>query len=128
MTAFNYQINQLPEEPIRYEIKIEYINYLKSIISNPVIGTMATGDSVISMQNIESFPFLANKDIAGFDMEAMAMAQVCQHCNVDFFCVKLVSDNLSFDANSRGQYDNNFKTLSKKIEDISLKILEYYSN
>lgn len=127
LTAFNYQLNQMPEEPIKYEIKRQYIDYLKTIIKESTIGTIASGDSVVSMHNIESFPSLGNKDVVGFDMEAAAIAQVCNHTKVDFLCVKVVSDNLSFDTNSKAQYDTNYKSLSKEIEKICLKVLEYYS-
>lgn len=127
LTAFNYQLNQLPEEPLRYDVKKEYINYLKTLIDNPIIGTVATADSIVSLNNIELFPALADKDIVGFDMEATSIAQVCRHSNIDFLCTKLVSDNITFDNNSRNQYDTNFKSLAKKIESICLKVLEYYS-
>ncbi|MCQ2956655.1 MAG: 5'-methylthioadenosine/S-adenosylhomocysteine nucleosidase [Mycoplasmoidaceae bacterium] len=127
LTAFNYQLNQLPEEPLRYEVKREYINYLKSIIDESIVGTVATADAVISINNIELFPALVDKDILGYDMEATAIAQVCKHANVDFLAVKLVSDNITFDTNTHGQYNTNYKSLAKKIEGISLKVLEYYS-
>lgn len=127
LTAFNYQLNQLPDEPVRYDIKKEYVDFLKSIIKNPIVGTIASGDSVVSITNIEAFPSLANKEVVGFDMEAAAIAHVCYKTKVDFMCVKLVSDNLSFDTNTHGQYDTNYKSLSKQIEAITLKVLEYYS-
>ncbi len=127
LTAFNYQLNQLPEEPLRYDVKKEYINYLKSLVDNPIVGTIATADSIVALNNIELFPALADKDVVGFDMEATAIAQVCKHSNVDFLCAKLVSDNITFDNNSRNQYDINFKSLTKQIESICLKVLEYYS-
>ena len=127
MTSFNYQLNQLTDEPIRIDIKKEYVDYLKSIVKNPIVGTIATGDVIISLRNIESYPTLGNKEIVGFDMEAHAINQVCNHTHTDFMCIKIVSDNLSFDSNSRGQYDTNFKTLSKEIEKICLEVLEHYS-
>ncbi|MBQ0045399.1 MAG: 5'-methylthioadenosine/S-adenosylhomocysteine nucleosidase [Mycoplasma sp.] len=127
LTAFNYQLNQMPEEPIRYEIKKEYVDYLKTIIKEPVVGTIASGDSIVSINNVEAFPSLGNKEVVGFDMEAAAIAQVCNHVKIDFLCAKIISDNLSFDESSRAQYDTNYKSLSKEIEKICLKVLEYYS-
>lgn len=127
LTAFNYQLNQLPEHPLQYEIKKKHVDFLKSIIKEPIVGTVASGDVIVSIQNVEAYPSLGNKDVVGFDMEAMAIAQVCNKTNVDFLCVKLVSDNLTFDASSRSQYDTNYKSLTKQIESISLKVLEYYS-
>lgn len=127
LTAFNYQLNQLPDEPTIYSIKREYIDYLKSIIDNPIIGTVASSDSIISLNNIEGFPSLGKKEVVAFDMEAAAIAQVCNKTKTDFICVKLVSDNVSFDDTNRKQYDINYKSLAKRIESISIKVLEYYS-
>lgn len=126
LTAFKYQLNQLPEEPLKYEIKKEYVDYLKSIIKNPIIGTIASGDSIININNIEAFPSLANKEIVGFDMEAASIAQVCNRTKIDFLCVKAVSDNVAY-GNNHEQYNANFKSLAKKIEDVALTVLEHYS-
>lgn len=127
MTSFNYQLNQLTDEPIRIDIKKEYVDYLKSIVKNPIIGTIATGDVIVSLNNIESYPTLGNKDIVGFDMEAHAINQVCNRTHTDFMCIKIVSDNLSMNSNSRGQYDTNFKTLAKEIEKLCIEVLDHYS-
>jgi len=45
--------------------------------------------------------------------------------NMDFH--KIVSDNLSFDASSKAQYDSNYKTLAKQIEKIAVKVLTKYA-
>ncbi|XQP55424.1 MAG: 5'-methylthioadenosine/S-adenosylhomocysteine nucleosidase [Mycoplasmoidaceae bacterium] len=127
LTAFNYQLNQLPEEPIKYEIKKEYVDFLKTTTKENSIGTIASGDSIVSLSNIEAFPSLGRKEVIGFDMEAASIAHVCYKNKIDFMCVKLVSDNVCFDSNSRSQYDANHKSLTKRIETISLKVLEYYS-
>lgn len=127
LTAFKYQLNQLPDEPVKFEIKNEYIDFLKTIIKEPIVGTIATGDSIITLNNIEAFPSLGSKEVVGFDMEAAAIAHVCSHAKKDFFCVKVVSDNLSIDPNNSDQYHSNYKSLSKQIETICLKVLEYYS-
>lgn len=127
LTSFNYQINQLPDEPLQFKVKDQYIHFLKSIIDNPITGVIASSDSIISLNNIEYYPFLASPEIVGFDMEAASIAQVCNKTNTDFFCVKIVSDNLSFSATSRKQYDINFKAFTKEIQSIALKVLEYYS-
>ncbi|MCQ3915282.1 MAG: 5'-methylthioadenosine/S-adenosylhomocysteine nucleosidase [Mycoplasmoidaceae bacterium] len=127
LTAFNYQLNQLPDEPTSFEIKKEYVDFLKTTTKESTVGTIASGDSVVGISNIEGFPSLGKKEVIGFDMEAAAIAHVCHKTKIDFMCVKLVSDNITFDSNSRSQYDTNYKTLAKRIESISLKVLEYYS-
>lgn len=127
MTSFGYQLNQLPDELIKYEIKKEYVNYLSTIVDNPIVGTVSTGDTVVSINNVEAFPTVGNKEVVAFDMEANAIAHVCYKTKTDFMCIKIVSDNLSIDQDSRKQYNTNYKNLSKKIESISLKVLEHFS-
>lgn len=127
LTAFNYPLNQLPEEPIKYEVKQEDIRVLKTLIPDGIIGTIATGDSVVSIKNVEMFPSLANQRVVGFDMEAAAIAHVCHKTNVDFLSVKIVSDNLLYNIDSRIQYDNNYKSQANQIEEICISVLEYYS-
>lgn len=127
LTAFNYPLNHFPDEPSRFEIKKEYIDLLKTMVDKPLVGTVASSDSIITINNIEAFPSLANKEVLAFDMEAAAIAHVCNKTKTDFLCVKIVSDNVTFSADSKGQYDTNYKTLAKQIEGISLKVLEYYS-
>lgn len=126
LTALNYPLNQLPEEPASYPIKGEYVEFLKTVIKDPIIGAIASSDSIITINNVEAFPSLVDKNIVGFDMEAAAIAQVCNKTHVDMFCVKLVSDNLSFDASTKDQYNTNYKALAAKICDISAKVLEFY--
>jgi len=127
LTAFNYLLNQLPDEPMQYSIKNQYVEGLKALVENKIIGTIATADSVVSIKNVESFPSLANKNVLGFDMEAAAIAQVCNKTKTDFFCMKLVSDNLSYDESSKSQYNTNYKTLAKQIEKICLDVIKTYN-
>lgn len=127
VTPLDYALNQIPNEPSKFSIKSSYVNFLKSLDSDSTIGTIATSDSFVTIQNIELFPSLANKDVIGFDMEACAIAQVCHKTKTDFLCAKVVSDNLAMDANSKKQYHTNYQMLSKKIEGITKKVLEYYS-
>lgn len=127
LTCLDYPLNQIPQEPINYQIKQQYIDHLKSIIDKPIVGTVASGDSFVSIKNIEAFPSLGKKEIVGFEMEACAIAQVCHKTKTDFLCVKVVSDNLLFDTDSKNLYRTNLKEMPKQIEVISKKILEYYS-
>ncbi len=127
LTSLDYPLNQIPGELISYSIKSDYVNYLKTIVTSPTVGTIATGDTFITMSNIEAFPNLATKDIVGFDMEACAIAQVCHKTKTDFLCMKIVSDNLLFDTNSKELYRANLKDLPKQIESICKTVLEYYS-
>jgi len=127
VTPLNYPLNQIPEEQIRISVKDDDIGNLKSVIDNPIVGTICSGDTFVSLNNVESFPSLAHKDVAGFEMEAMALACVCHKTKTDFICVKVVSDNMMFGASSNEQYKTNYKDLTKKIEHIAYKILDLYT-
>jgi len=128
LTAFDYPLNQIPEEPTRFDIKQTYIDNLKTLIPQAHVGVIASADSVITIKNVEAFPTLVNQEVVGFDMEAVALAQVCNKTKTDFLCVKVVSDNLTLDTSSKSQYDTSFKTLGRQIEAVTIKVLEFYSN
>jgi len=127
VTPLDYPLNQIPEEPIRISIKDSDIGNLKSLIDNPIVGTICSGDTFINLNNVESFPSIARKEVAGFEMEAMALACICNKTKTDFMCVKIVSDNMMFDKSSNEQYRTNYKSLTKKIEHIAYKILDFYT-
>lgn len=127
LTPLDYPLNQIPEELTEFAIKDKYVSQLKAMFKDAVVGTVATGDTFITIQNIEMFPTVANKNIVSFDMEACAIAQICKKTKTDFFCVKVVSDNLTLDADSKKKYRTNLKDLAKQIEDISFRVLDYFS-
>lgn len=127
LTSLDYPLNQIPNELISYSIKPEYVNFLRTTVSSPIVGTIASGDTFITLSNIEAFPHLADKKIVGFDMEACAIAQICYKTKTDFLCMKIVSDNLLFDTDSKNLYRANLKDLPKQIEGICKIVLEYYS-
>lgn len=129
LTSLNYPPNQLPNEKKNYLINQTNVLLLKKLFNNAKIGSLATADSFINIKNIEQFPTIIQEKIIGFDMEATAIAQVCNKANLDLICLKIVSDNLcTSQANNANQYRTNFDIFAKHICQISVKILEYYSN
>lgn len=127
LTSLDYPLNQIPGELVKFSVKQNYVDFLKSINIGSIVGTIATGDTFVTIANIEAFPTLAQKEIVGFEMEACAIAQICYKTKTDFACVKIVSDNLLFDSDSKKLYRDNLKDLPKQIESIAKKVLEYYS-
>ena len=129
LTSLNYPLNQLPNEKSEYFIKQSNVLILKKLFNNAKIGSLATADSFISIKNIEQFPTIVQKKIIGFDMEATAIAQICDKTNIDFICLKIVSDNLCTSQHSNvNQYRTNFNIFAKHICQASISILEYFSN
>jgi 5'-methylthioadenosine/S-adenosylhomocysteine nucleosidase len=129
LTTLNYPANQLPNEKKIYPINQSNILLLKRLFNNAKIGALATSDSFINAKNIEQFPAIIQEKILGFDMEATAIAQICNKTNVNFICLKIISDNLCTpQTNHLNQYRNNFHVFANHICQISIKILKYYSN
>lgn len=127
LTPLNYPLNKLPDEPLTFTVKNEMLKYLKNILPDATIGTICSSDSFITLQNIESFPSVVNPEVVGFDMEAAAIAHTCYKTKVNFICVKYVSDNLTFNEESKAQYNANMKSLAKKIEETCLKVFSTFN-
>ena len=126
LEAFGYKKNILPNEKMYYEPCKKYVDKIKTILQdiNPLIGTIATSDSIITTNNYENFPLLTDSSVLGFDMELMAIAQICHKTQVDFFAIKCVSDNLTLQKKSHSQYDESMNSLPKQIAQIVIKIIK----
>lgn len=130
LEAFGYKKNVLPNEKMTYEASKSYVEKVKKILQdqNPLCGSIATSDSVISIANYENFLSLTNARILGFDMELMAIAQICHKTQVDFFAIKYVSDNLTLPKTSNSQYDESLDVLPNKIAQIVIRIIKNIYN
>ena len=126
LTAFNYKLNVLPNEKKNYCVNKKYIEKLKDILKEkkPIIGTIATSDSIISIDNCDRFALTLNSNIVGHDMELMAIAQICFKTKTDFFAIKYVSDNLTLPKKAWAQYDNSIKISSKEITTIVVNVIK----
>ena len=124
LTNFGYKKNQIPQEKTRIFIEKKYIKKLSTLLNNKeklIIGSIASGDTVVTKKNINSFPNLKN-EIMGIDMELMSIAQICQKNKISIFSLKFVSDFVL--ANRQHlTYQTSLKELQKKITNFLIKFL-----
>ncbi|HGO5854891.1 TPA: 5'-methylthioadenosine/S-adenosylhomocysteine nucleosidase [Mannheimia haemolytica] len=107
VTAFGYEIGQLPSNPAAFQPNQELVELAKKQAVkagfNVVSGLICSGDAFINGNDKiseirQNFP-----DVVAVEMEAAAIAQVCHGFNLPFVIVRAVSDvadkesHLSFD-------------------------------
>ncbi|HGO5815720.1 TPA: 5'-methylthioadenosine/S-adenosylhomocysteine nucleosidase [Mannheimia haemolytica] len=107
VTAFGYEIGQLPSNPAAFQPNQELVELAKKQAAkagfNVVSGLICSGDAFINGNDKiseirQNFP-----DVVAVEMEAAAIAQVCHGFNLPFVIVRAVSDvadkesHLSFD-------------------------------
>ena len=107
VTAFGYEIGQLPSNPAAFQPNQELVELAKKQSAkagfNVVSGLICSGDAFINGNDKiseirQNFP-----DVVAVEMEAAAIAQVCHGFNLPFVIVRAVSDvadkesHLSFD-------------------------------
>ena len=99
----NYSVGKFP---------CERLNFFKDAI--PVIfGT--SNSLIINQNNIES---IKKYRVSCLDMEAAAVAEVCQEEKIKFFALKVVTDIVSLNKNDsdiESQFVKNFKSAMEKI-------------
>ena len=125
LTGFNYKKNQIPNEKMKICIKKKYIkNIFNLLIKNgekPIVGTIASGDAIITKKNINFYSKIEN-EIVGIDMELMAIAQICRKNKIDFFSLKFVSDFILANKTYL-TYQKSLKKMPKKITNFLLTFL-----
>lgn len=103
VTAFGYEIGQLPNCPARFESDTNLVKLAMQIIAeqhkNGKLGLICSGDSFIHggeqlAQIKQKFP-----QAIAVEMEAAAIAQVCYMFSVPFIVVRAISDNGDGKAN-----------------------------
>lgn len=96
VTAFGYEIGQLPANPVAFLPNTELVEFAKKEAQragfNVVSGLICSGDAFINgAEKVEEirqhFP-----NVVAVEMEAAAIAQVCHGFNVPFVVVRAVSD------------------------------------
>lgn len=96
VTAFGYEIGQLPANPVAFLPNTELVEFAKKEAQragfNVVSGLICSGDAFINgAEKVEeirqNFP-----NVVAVEMEAAAIAQVCHGFNVPFVVVRAVSD------------------------------------
>lgn len=116
-----YSINQIPYENKFFYCDQELVDKLSGILNklnlNYVQGTNLTIDSFVTNSNQSHFYELDLSDSYTIDMEATAIAQVCQHHDVPFASLKVVSDNINVN-NNHEEFIGNIRTCQTKINNV----------
>jgi adenosylhomocysteine nucleosidase len=96
VTAFGYQINQIPHEPENFMLDQKLIEDIHTILNaypNALShGKLVCGETFINQSNIHKFNI--DEKATAVDMESAAVAQVCSHNNIRCAIIKVVSDNI----------------------------------
>lgn len=124
-----YKINQIPYELKYFETNKNTLKILNNIADSfnyqYVNGIAMTVDSFVTLDNLNIFKEALNENIYSLDMECAAIAQVCQHFNVPFNCVKIISDNPLI-KNNHNNFSQNMKNISIMTANIINEIICYF--
>lgn len=123
LTAFGYKKHQIPNKPQIFQFDQKYINFAETVVANYTnkinIGVITTSESFIDKNNAEKFPNILNPEVIVFDMESTAIAQICYDNEVNFSCIKIISDNIYNDVANSEQWEKNTIAAQK----LSIKIM-----
>ena len=99
---------------LKYELNQGDLNWFGSIYK----GLIATGDKFISNKN--DLDPLSNylKDLHAVEMEGAAFAQVCFQEKVEWFIIRVISDDAD------GSAMNDFEAFLRKYKDCSLELIK----
>jgi adenosylhomocysteine nucleosidase len=96
VTAFKYKPNQVPHEPETFEANTKLLEKIVAIMKpykfNIYHGKCVTGEVFITKGNFAKFEI--SKDVLAVDMEACAVAQVCNKNDVKFVIIKMLTDSI----------------------------------
>lgn len=118
-TGFGYRINQVPHEPESFDCSNKLNLLLKEIIKeyqpNFINGSLGTSNSFVNKNNINKFNI---GNVLACDMEACGISQICYKNNVNFSCVKIVSDSIYDTSSSENQWSSSIKSISTLVSEI----------
>lgn len=131
VTAFGYEINQVPKMPLWYETNNTLNHQIKQLLDyaeiKNVVGVCSTADSFINSENIKKY-HLCSTDLAHvIDMECCAIAQTCYQLNVCFNAIKIGIDKLYQPQTNQEQFNANLKLVAQKINLVVLNIIDLLS-
>lgn len=129
VTAFNYEMNQVPKMPLWYSTNTKNNDLIKKLLqtNNEVkFGICLTGDSFINNNNKEKFNFYETNLSTVIDMECCAIAQTCFSLKVNFNAIKIGIDKLFEPISNQEQFNNNLVNVAKKIDNIVNNIIDMF--
>lgn len=132
VTAFGYEINQVPKMPSYYATNENLNNSIIKILSlsnyEYKLGYCYTCDSFVNKSNFDKFNINLNSNIiSGVDMECCAIAQVCTSMNIKFSAIKIISDTLESNAKSEKQFNDNITKIAEMIDTLTYNIVQAIS-
>ena len=124
-----YDINQIPYEIKYFKSNSNFNDKVTEILFklniNVKKGNFITIDSFLTKDNSFKFNEINNPDILGIDMELAAIAQTCNHYNINFSALKIVSDNINID-NNHDEFLFNINSIAKLTKDIIMAIFNEF--
>lgn len=97
VTAFGYEIGQLPANPAAYIPHPMLVDAAKSGISKldniqTLVGLITTGDTFMTADDDIATARANFPTMAAVEMEGAAIAQTCHQCNIPFVVIRSMSD------------------------------------
>jgi adenosylhomocysteine nucleosidase len=84
------------------------------------VNLLTVTEAVLDRQRKEKLSTEYNVDIV--DMEAFALANIAQQNNIEFYCIKIISDQA--DENAKKDFENNYKNLIDKLSEQIVNFLK----
>ncbi|MBY6188193.1 5'-methylthioadenosine/S-adenosylhomocysteine nucleosidase [Marinobacter hydrocarbonoclasticus] len=122
VTAFGYEIGQLPGQPAAFRPEAKLVDAAKAAIAEvgevkAIEGLICTGDSFIADPQRTAVMLTNFPAMAACEMEAAAIAQTCHQFRKPFVVIRAISDN----ANDDGAVD--FDSFIVKAGEHSAKVV-----
>ncbi|MBY5981430.1 5'-methylthioadenosine/S-adenosylhomocysteine nucleosidase [Ferrimonas balearica] len=122
VTAFGYEIGQLPGQPAAFRPEPKLVDAAKAAIAEvgevkAIEGLICTGDSFIADPQRTAVMLANFPAMAACEMEAAAIAQTCHQFGKPFVVIRAISDN----ANDDGAVD--FDSFIVKAGEHSAKVV-----
>jgi len=84
------------------------------------VNLLTVTEAVLDRQRKEKLSTEYNADIV--DMEAFTLANIARQNNIEFYCIKIISDQA--DENAKKDFENNYKNLIDKLSEQIVNFLK----
>ncbi len=129
VTAFNYEIGQLPDSQKYLEVKDyqKLVELIKTLKVNTHIGTIVTGDSFVCDDTKRQFIEANFENVHAIEMESTSIVMTAQKLNTNCVVLRTISDMAN--EESSVSFDDYLKTVSEKFKLLvnELEKNEYFS-
>lgn len=118
VTAFGYELGQVPGMPAYYVSDLDLVNKTKTILESmgiPAhIGVIASSDSFITK--------VPEVNAIAFEMEAASIAQVAHKFNTPFVVIRALSDIIN--GSNHVDFNQFLQTAAKKSAEVVIRLVE----